>query len=142
MTFIAIESHSGGISQDMVCRHNNDGNANGPSVHAGFDSYFLVDFGESVRIKPTHYSLEHQDQTDDTFMRNWNFEGSNNGDNWDIIMEHNHDQTLQDEIPVFTWKVEKCHDFYRYFRIKQGQCNEQISAGLLEIYGHFLEIIY
>ena len=42
-------------------------------------------------IKPTKYTLRHDNQPG-AYLRYWNFEGSNNGNDWIIIKKHKNDQ--------------------------------------------------
>ena len=114
-----------------------------PGRH-GDSLWFMVDFGESVRIKVTHYSMEHLG-SGLGLNRGWNLEGSQDGESWDILKEHDQDNTLQYNNTSATWAVDECPEYYRYFKIqltqRQHHGHWEITAGLLEIYGYFMDVI-
>merc|ERR1712228_717481 len=55
--------------------------------------WFVVDFGDKMSVRPTHYSLEHA-ASHFGLMRGWNFEGSQDGENWVILKQHLNDNSL------------------------------------------------
>lgn len=73
------------------------------------------------------------------FNRDWRFEASNNGLNWDIIHEHKKDETsIADQ--VVCYKVEKrCRQYYMHFRILLTGVNTNgdhcLSINAFELYG-------
>ena len=102
----------------------------------------MVDFGESVRIKVTHYSMEHM-SSGFGLMRGWYLQGSHDGQSWNVLKEHDQDNTLQYNNTTATWAVDECPEYYRYFKIqltqRQHHGHWEITAGLLEIYGYFMD---
>jgi len=99
--------------------------------------WFIIDFGDR-KIKPTHYMLRHYISWDTEALRNWNLEGSNNGNNWEIIKVHKDDQTLKMKGQCFTWGVQT-NSFYSMFRIRQTGSNSNnhwyVALSGFEIYG-------
>eukprot|EP01084_Bolivina_argentea_P035113 65132_1 len=74
-------------------------------------AFFTVGFGAAV-ITPTHYTLRHYITYDDICLRNWEFEGSNDGQDWTTIKTHTNDESLSGEGSSHTWKIEGCNEFY------------------------------
>ena len=56
--------------------------------------WFIIDFLHR-KIKPTHYMLRHYVSFDTEALRNWKFEGSNDGKDWELIKQHTHDHSLK-----------------------------------------------
>ena len=111
----------------------------GPMIgHSGANPWFIIDFGEALRVNPSCYTLEHS-SSGYGLIRGWNFEGSMDRKTWEIIREHKDDESIQYNRKVVTFKVD-CHKFYRFFRIystqKQHHGHWEITAVLLEMYGH------
>jgi len=100
-------------------------------------AWFIIDFLHR-KIKPTHYMLRHYISWDTEALRNWNLEGSNNGNNWEIISVHNNDKNITMKGQCFTWDVET-RTFYSMFRIKQTGTNSNnhwyVALSGFEIYG-------
>eukprot|EP01084_Bolivina_argentea_P281358 481381_1 len=90
-------------------------------------SWFMIDFKE-FQVKPTHYTLRH-DLHDDYILRNWCFEGSNDGRKWIEIRKHDDDDdlTFKDVCASFTWKIH-CRAFFRFFRIRMSGKNSSNSS--------------
>ena len=99
--------------------------------------WFAVDFKDNC-VEPTHYSLRHYSSKDIECIRNWEFRGSNDGENWETIKQHKNDKTFQRKGQIATFKVE-CNKKYRYFRIYMTEKNENghwyLCCSGLEIYG-------
>eukprot|EP01083_Nonionella_stella_P111628 327587_1 len=58
------------------------------------NGWFSIDVGANMKIKPTHYTLRHSGYSSGYYLRIWNFEGSNNGNNWNILKRHENDASL------------------------------------------------
>eukprot|EP01084_Bolivina_argentea_P105421 188770_1 len=102
------------------------------------NSWFSVDFGANVKIKPTHYTLRHSGKWSGHYLRMWNFEGSNNGNNWNILKRHSNDTSLNTAFGTQTWTVQ-CNESYQMFRIYMVGKNTRPDWFLMcsgfEIYG-------
>lgn len=114
-----------------------------PYIDGQKGEWFMVDFGEKARVKLTHYSLEHLG-SGLGLMRGWDLEASQDAQIWNILKRHTSDQTLQYKTKLAaTFEVEACHDFYRYFRIRNTEKQHhgwwEITAGILDFYGMYLE---
>ncbi|KAI9205386.1 uncharacterized protein BJ171DRAFT_581067 [Polychytrium aggregatum] len=79
------------------------------------NAWISIDFGPSMALKPTHYTLQHGHHKDNVNMRIWGFEGSTNNTDWDLISTHR-DSVLGGSFGSKTWEVE-CGKHYRYLRI-------------------------
>jgi len=67
----------------------------------------------SIKFLPTHYVYGFQ--TNMWMPRNWNFEGSLDGNHWDMLKVHNNDQTIQGA-SNYMFEVHTDNS-YRYFRL-------------------------
>eukprot|EP01083_Nonionella_stella_P103758 296638_1 len=87
----------------------------------GANEWFCVDFGAKLRIQPTAYTLRKDTYNiggpQAGYIRNWNFEGSNNGNDWTTIKQHTNDASLTAPQQSHTWNITDCTDSYRMFRI-------------------------
>ena len=74
-------------------------------------------------------------------LRNWQLQGSNDGDGntWDVLMTHNDDLSLNEPDATHTWTIQDITTFYRYIRIKMtGPASSRgwyLSCSGFEIYG-------
>ena len=136
--------HIDGLPPSAMITRSRSGSGQSTFIGRRRGVWFMVDLGERVRVKVTHYSLEHM-SSGFGLMRGWNLEGSHDGDHWDIIKQHDQDDTLQYNNMVATWAVDDCLEYYRYFKIQLTQRQHhgwwEITAGLLEIYGYFMDVI-
>jgi len=103
-------------------------------------AWFIIDFLHR-KIKPTHYMLRHYMSFDTEALRNWNFEGSNNGKDWELIRQHKDDYSLKTKGQCYTWNV-GAPNFYSIFRIIQTGLNSNqhkyLALGGFEIYGEMM----
>eukprot|EP01083_Nonionella_stella_P247071 857061_1 len=101
------------------------------------NAFFNVDFGTAV-IRPTHYTLRNWNGGS-YYLRDWEFQGSNNGQDWTTIKKHTNDKSLSGKGSSHTWKIEECNDFYSQFKIAMTGTNSYGSWCLccsgFEIYG-------
>eukprot|EP00662_Eupelagonemidae_sp_cell21_P023432 gene23432-1715_t len=51
------------------------------------------------------------------FLRNWTFEGSNDGVTFDPIYQHNNDMTINEQCLHGSWALPPVHRAYRIFRL-------------------------
>eukprot|EP01083_Nonionella_stella_P174299 603837_1 len=105
-------------------------------------NWVAIDFGAKLKIKPTGYTLQYGNTRGgcEWYLRNWNFEGSNDGSNWSIIKQHKKDTTFTELKQSHTWIWSDCNTYYRHFRIKMTGKNAFgdwiIAYAALEIYGY------
>mgnify|MGYP001456268586 CR=1 FL=1 len=85
------------------------------------NSWFMVDLKEPHRLEVTHYCLRHGYSNGSFRLRNWRLEGSNDGNNWTTLRNHNNDQSLPDSgYSEAGWAVDGCDPGgYRFLRIFQ-----------------------
>ena len=102
-------------------------------------SWFKTDFGEKIRIKPTSYTWR-KDKHPNHNPRHWNFEGSNDDNNWTVIKKHDNDTSLTVQYQSHTWNIANCNQSYRMFRIISCGVNSTGNYNVMchgfEIYGH------
>eukprot|EP01083_Nonionella_stella_P287536 978778_1 len=112
------------------------------------NQWFCVDFGAKLRIKPTAYTLRKDtynpvqsgNPKQAGYIRNWNFEGSNDGNDWTAIKQHTNDASLTAPKQSHTWTIADCTDSYQMFRIYltavDGAGWWHLMCQGFEIYGH------
>jgi glycosyltransferase involved in cell wall biosynthesis len=89
-------------------------------------SWICFDFGK-YRVVPTYYTLR-TDALDKCVLRNWNFQGSNDGLKWRTLKQHENDKSLDAKKFVSaSWKLDGAERGYRYFRIHQNGKNNSGS---------------
>jgi hypothetical protein len=114
-------------------------------------AWISIDFGSSIDIKVSAYTLMHGSRTDKFNLRSWALQGSNDAVSWEPIMSHSNDETLGGNFRSGTWfisetvnelrtsqkpgKVESGHDkHWRYLRIR-GRGKYPIQVCGMEFYG-------
>ena len=102
------------------------------------NSFISLEFRDH-KICPTAYTLRRSRNTLQ-ILRNWNLEGSNDGEKWDVLSAHVNDESLDTKNVSNTWEIKKCNEFYKIFRIYQTNKNSFLLWYLMctgfEIYGH------
>ena len=73
-------------------------------------------------------------------IRNWNLEGSNDGNDWTVIKKHTNDTALDGgTFETATWMVEE-NEYFNQFRIfvtgKTGSNDWQLACSGIELYGN------
>lgn len=106
-------------------------------------AWFAIDLG--VWIIPSAYTLRHARGYGRSALRNWKFQGSKDGTNWDDLMVHNDDSNLNEPGSTATWYLnlkESDHDGqgWRHIRLQQTGKNASnqthyLSLSGFEIYG-------
>ena len=81
------------------------------------NSFFCVDLLDN-RCVPSAYSLRHYNK-DGHCLRFWKLLGSTNGSSWEMLSDHNNDQTLQKANQTATWRLKDSKKAYRFFRVQQ-----------------------
>lgn len=87
------------------------------------------------------YSLRHGGHANEGPLRNWELQGSDDGETWVTLRVHVNDESLKGEYGVASWDVEPGAAFrlFRVFDITAAPV--QLSVGGLELYGR-LELSY
>eukprot|EP01084_Bolivina_argentea_P266609 452232_1 len=103
-------------------------------------SWIAIDFGSNIKIKVNCYTLRHSNAHKGFYLRNWNFEGSNDGKEWTIIKKHKNDKTFKKKGQAHTWTMNNCNKYYQHFRIimtntDSSGCWYMMGTGF-EIYGY------
>jgi SPRY domain/Sad1 / UNC-like C-terminal len=102
------------------------------------NSWFVIDFKDKL-ICPTHYTLRHYSSWDVEAVRNWLFEGSNDGVTWLPLQKHTADTSLNAKGATHTWVLPEQKSYYRMFRILQFGLNSNnhnyLALSGFEIYG-------
>ena len=105
-------------------------------------SWMAVDLGEGRALKAEHYCLRSDDNSIDYRLRDWELQGSNDGQTWTMLRRHANDTQLAvTSMSEAAWSIEPIADgiAYRHFRIFQtgqnsGGTNHLMCAGI-ELYG-------
>lgn len=110
------------------------------------DSWFTFDLMDKL-CRPTHYTLRHYASWDVEAVRNWLFQGSNDGENWTTLRTHVNDAALNVKGATFTWQVPfgadasgpAARSFFRMFRVFQTGLNSNkhlyLAISGFELYG-------
>lgn len=82
-------------------------------------SYVSIDFMR-YRVNPTSYALRHGGAHKRDYLRNWDFQGSNDGKMWTTLRRHSNDDGLNGQfgVKVFSLLMPPAVP-YQYFRIIQ-----------------------
>eukprot|EP00483_Globobulimina_turgida_P008974 UN08992 len=101
-------------------------------------AWISIDFGPKLKIKPSHYTLKH-DGDNCYYLKTWNFEGSNDENNWKVLKKHENDRNLNKAFATHTWTIDT-DEYFQMFRIYMVGKNTSGEWGIccsgFEIYGH------
>lgn len=103
-------------------------------------SWMMVDIGRHRSMVVKEYSLRHGWNKEYYVLRNWELQGSNDGENWDVLRKHMNDSKLDSaSYSTSYWPVPDAPNGYRYFRIlltgdTSNQSNHLRCSGI-EFYG-------
>jgi hypothetical protein len=94
-------------------------------------------------VLPRVYSLRHGGNYRADALRNWDFQGSNDGKNWTMIKRHHNDDSLNGPFAVMSFPISVTRPF-RWFRILQTGHNSSnhnflVLSGI-EIFGELWQI--
>jgi len=97
--------------------------------------WVAVDLGSSRKLIPSHYTLRHGGHASESPLRNWELQGSIDGNTWETLRVHVDDQSLKGEYGTASWSVEseKAFQHFRIFDITAVPV--QLSIGGFELYG-------
>lgn len=116
----------------------------GCAIYYKQNCWFAVDLGANRTLSPTAYTLRHGREDGTDALRNWEFQGSNDGKMWTTIMGHEGDAALTGGWSTATWSMDPNPEVskgYQMFRIRKNGTNssnkEHFHVGGLEIYGDF-----
>jgi hypothetical protein len=77
------------------------------------NAWISVDFGSSIDIKVSSYTLMHGSRTDKFNLRSWSLQGSYDADTWESIISHSNDETLGGNYRSGTWFIGETHNEQR-----------------------------
>jgi len=106
-------------------------------------SWFQIDL-RKYEIQPTYYTIRDSSSGGGYQLRNWVFEGSNDGSSWKTIREHVNDSMITSQGMSGRWPLE-CEDSFRYLRIRvtghdAGGSYYFLFCSGIEVYGFVSEI--
>ena len=95
---------------------------------------------KGVRMNVTRYTLRHYVSQSAHYLRDWNLEGSIDGNNWCVLKEHCADTGITGAGGTHTWTVSN-PGWFQHFRIIMTGPNSTTSYSNLccsgiELYGH------
>lgn len=102
--------------------------------------WFVVDLRE-YKLTVTHYTLKHYNSWDTEALRNWRFEGSNDGIRWVTLSSHHNDEALNRKGATHTWPIPNAREnvAYSMFRLYQTGKNSNnhyyLACSGMELYG-------
>ena len=107
------------------------------SLNSNSDSWVEVQFNEEWVI-PTNIVMA--DSGNDYRIRNWNFEASQNGNNYDILQMQTNDEIYQERWQIEQFPIKnRTMKPYRFFRIQQtgltSNNTQSLRVGRLEVFG-------
>eukprot|EP01083_Nonionella_stella_P046664 124921_1 len=102
------------------------------------EPWFAVDL-RGRRVNPSHYTMRHYSCFDSEAVRNWHFQGSNDGHTWTTLMTHKDDQSLKFKGATCTWRVPPQPTAFSQFRLWQYDTNSNrhwyLACSGFELYG-------
>jgi hypothetical protein len=107
-------------------------------------SWVAVEF-RNIRVQPTHYTVGYYEGGTINIPRNWRFQGSNDGVNWDTLREHRNDFTLTSSHISHTFELSPINGrYYTHFRLFQfGPSSDALhyfGVSGIELYGLVLDM--
>lgn len=141
---VSASSLCKGVLQDLVNHQENE--LWSKDVPA---SWFSIDFGPNRTVIASHYTLRHGGNYRADTLRNWDFQGSNDGLHWETLMSHRQDSSLQGPFAIASWELPKYvategkQKSFRYFRVIQTGHNSSSRNFLvlsnIEIFGKLFD---
>jgi len=105
------------------------------------ESWLAVDLGEGRSLVVDHYCLRSDAHHGGPKLRNWELQGSLDGQTWQTLRAHKRDASLSSRsMGTAAWPVDAGAQAFRHFRIQQmnvnssGKRHELTCAGI-ELYG-------
>eukprot|EP01083_Nonionella_stella_P224105 798025_1 len=90
-------------------------------------------------VDASHYTLRHYSSWDTEALRTWVLEGSNDGQQWDLVRSHVKDKGLSGKGKTKTWALDSRGKRYQMWRIRQTGVNSNnhkyLSLSGFELYG-------
>jgi ubiquitin-protein ligase len=124
LTLSHAELHSATMSKHNIIAH---ANSNATFWGGSTPQWFVVDLRSSW-VTVTAYSLRHGYTAANSFLREWEFAGSIDGQNW-VTLHIGHDAPFTKGFDTETWAIKDCTDSYRYFRVLQRGNYSMGSSG-------------
>lgn len=91
---------------------------------------------KKYQMMPYLYSLK---SSQESYIRSWNLEGSNDGKEWILLKEHKHDFSLNSNNSTFQWNLNINGLFFSKFRIlqtgKNSNGNHMIHLSGIDLFG-------
>jgi len=102
------------------------------------NAFVTFSFHEMFSIKLDRYSIRHHSKLAAHFLRNWDFQGSVDGNTWKTLKEHRNDRNFNSAAQICSWKCSQKQG-YRHFKILLRGSNSSnanvIALGGIEFYG-------
>ncbi|XP_022785904.1 serine/threonine-protein kinase MRCK beta-like [Stylophora pistillata] len=111
------------------------------------ESWWRVELSKKYSLYLTVYTLRHGRDNGDSFLCNWQLEGSLDGSTWKVLKKHSNDSSLRNSSSyTATWSVEEETGAFRFFQIVQTGKNSSKDYGIyltgMELYGVLLKGSY
>jgi hypothetical protein len=115
------------------CRLYNDYGRNSDANHPWVQVELKGD--DVIGFLPTHYKIRLADGGE-YILRDWEFQGSVDGQAWETLSKHEDDRTFSDVLQCRTFKVSAAKAFFKFFRIEQKQPGVRLDLMNWELYGY------
>jgi hypothetical protein len=105
------------------------------------NSWMAVALRDGVRVRPTGYvvSTDGVGASGNCLLRNWQLQGSVDGQTWTTLRTHTDDGTLTQRTVSGYWPIEGANAYYAHVRLLQTGANSSgdnyLMATSLEVYG-------
>lgn len=135
---VSRSSDKEGSATDLLERDHKSGKRSGTKDLK--ESWWCLALGEKYSLYLTHYTLRHGLNEDNSFLRNWELEGSFDGSTWKVLKTHCNDRKLHGPSTfTATWPIVGEVGAYRFFRVVQKGKNSSNEYGIylsgIELYG-------
>ena len=104
-------------------------------------SWLAVDLGEGRSLVVDHYCLRSDQHIGQHKLRNWELQGSLDGQTWQTLRAHQRDTSLSSRsMSTAAWPVDAGAQAFRHFRIQQMNVNSSgkrhnLTCAGIELYG-------
>lgn len=103
-------------------------------------AWMALDLGRHRRFCPNYYSLRSDRHSGANKLRNWELQGSSDGNQWRTLKKHVADATLgESSMSTASWNVDAAGCFFRHFRIQstgvQSSNMKSMMCTGIELYG-------
>ena len=101
-------------------------------------SFYMIEFKRGITVKPTAYKLRSYGNGGGYMPLSWNFEASNDKQNWNQLRIHKNERTIANFGAIGSWDVSS-ESYFQFFRIlltgKDSKGSHYLCLSGFELYG-------